>query len=91
MNLSKINITKYIAKKSLISEREGSKILEFFLHLVKSRAKSRPVKISGFGSFSLKKTPKRIGRNPKTKESYIIHSVQKIKFTPSCKLKKQIN
>jgi nucleoid DNA-binding protein len=50
-----------------------------------------PVKISGFGSFVYKTTPKRIGRNPNTNESYEIKAFKRLVFKPSSRLKKIIN
>jgi len=91
MNFSKNNIIKSVTKKSSVPALEASKILEFFLLLVKSEALSKSVKLSGFGSFSFKKTPKRIGRNPKTKDSYIIPEMNKLNFKPSTKIKGSIN
>ena len=91
MNLSKNNIIKKISKKSSISVIEGSKIFESFILLIKIKANSRLVKLSSFGSFSFKKTPKRIGRNPKTKDSYIIPELNKLNFKPSNKIKERIN
>ncbi len=91
MNFSKNNIINNITKKSRISALEGSKILESFILLIKSKAKSNTVKVSGFGSFSFKKTPNRLGRNPKTKESYIIPQLNKLNFKPSNKIKRDIN
>ena len=49
------------------------------------------VKLSRFGSFNFKKTPKRLGRNPKTKDSYIIPVLNKLNFKPSTKIKENIN
>jgi nucleoid DNA-binding protein len=50
-----------------------------------------PVKISGFGAFVYKTTPRRIGRNPKTNESYEIKAFKRFVFRPSNRLKKIIN
>ena len=91
MNFSKNNIIKNIAKESLVSADEASDILESFLLLIKSKAKLKSVKLSRFGSFSFKKTPKRLGRNPKTKDSYIIPVLNKLNFKPSNKIKENIN
>ena len=91
MNISKKDLVKNITKKSLIPLSEGSKILEVFLLLIKSKAKLGTVKMSGFGTFSFKKTPKRIGRNPKTQDSYIIPTMSKLNFKPSNKIKEKIN
>ena len=91
MNFSKTNIIKNISKKSLVSSVDAKSILESFLSLIKNKSKSRLVKLSGFGSFSFKKTPERLGRNPKTKDSYIIPEHNKLNFKPSNKIKENIN
>jgi|TARA_B110000495_G_C22464165_1_gene288539 integration host factor subunit alpha len=91
MNFSKNNLIKNIAKKSLVSSGEASGILESFLLLIKGKAKLKSVKLSRFGSFSFKKTPKRLGRNPKTQDSYIIPELNKLNFKPSNKIKEKLN
>ena len=91
MNFSKTNIIKNISKKSLVSAGDAKKILESFLSLIKNNSKLRSVKLSSFGSFSFKKTPKRLGRNPKTKDSYIIPEMIKLNFKPSNKIKENLN
>ena len=87
MAINKKNITQGLSKKFSISSVEASHILDFFVDNIKSEAILKKVKLSGFGSFSFKKTPKRVGRNPKTKESYIINERVKLNFKPSNKVK----
>ena len=91
MNFSKTSIIKNISKKSLVSSGDAASILESFLLLIKNKSKLRSVKLSGFGSFIFKKTPKRLGRNPKTKDSYIIAELNKLNFKPSNKIKEKLN
>tara|TARA_B100000767_G_scaffold266125_1_gene283084 strand:- start:348 stop:623 length:276 start_codon:yes stop_codon:yes gene_type:complete len=91
MNFSKKNIVKNMTTKSSFSSSEATKILESFLLLIKSKSKSRSVKLSSFGSFKYKQSPKRHGRNPKTKDSYIIPELNKLNFKPSHKIKEKIN
>ena len=91
MTIHKAAIIKNITKESLLSSLEASKLLEFFLSSIKDQSKKNSVKLSGFGSFSYKKTPSRIGRNPKTKDSYIIAESNKFNFKPSNKTKGKIN
>ena len=91
MNFSKNDIVKNISRKSLVSTAESKIILESFLSLIKNASKLRSVKLSSFGTFSFKKTPKRIGRNPKTKDSYIIPKLNKLNFKPSNKIKENLN
>jgi integration host factor subunit alpha len=91
MNINKAILVKNITIKSLISSYEASILLESFLLLIKNQVKKNPVKLSGFGTFSIKKTPKRIGRNPKNGDSYIIPELRKLKLSPSNKAKEKIN
>lgn len=91
MNLSKKNIIKNIHNETHLSSNEAANIVESFLLLIKTKSKLKTVKISSFGSFSFKKTPKRLGRNPKTMDSYIIPETFKLNFKPSNKIKEKIN
>lgn len=91
MSLTKNNISNNIKKNLPISASEALSLFESFLSLIKSQSKSKSLKLSGFGTFSLKKTPKRVGRNPKTQDSYIIPESKKLNFKASNKLKKQLN
>jgi len=91
MRITKKNIIKNINKEAAISIEDATILMESFLLLVKKRAKINKVKLSGFGTFCFKKTPKRIGRNPKTSDSYIIPELNKLNFKPSNILKDKIN
>ena len=62
----------------------------FFKTLTK-KYKNPKVKISGFGTFIKFYTKPRIGRNPKTKESFPIPSKEKVKFAPTKKTKNMLN
>ena len=91
MSITKKNIIKNLSKETAISIADATILLESFLLLVKKHAKTNKVKLSSFGSFCFKKTPKRIGRNPKTSDSYIIPILNKLNFKPSNILKDKIN
>ena len=91
MSVTKKDIIKNINKESLLTIADGTILLESFIQYIKKEAKSNKVKLSNFGTFSFKKTPKRIGRNPKTKDSYIISQLSKLNFKPSNKIKEKIN
>ena len=88
---NKANIAKEISKNTNISSKECISLIDKFLSAIKENAKSKEVKISNFGTFFFKKTVRRLGRNPKTKESYIIPPMNKLSFRPSNKLRKNIN
>ena len=91
MNLTKNNIVNKIKTNSSLPSNEALRMFESFLSLIKTQSKTKSLKLSGFGTFSFKKTPKRIGRNPKTQDSYIIPEIKKLNFKPSKKVKEQLN
>ena len=91
MSLGKKNIVKNIANESKSTISQSANLLDSFLSLVITKSKTKTVKLSGFGTFSMKKTPKRLGRNPKTLNSYIIPELNKLNFKPSQKLKEKLN
>ncbi len=92
MKLTKSLISKNISRETNISIKEAKSITGKFIELIKDKSnKNIKVKISGFGAFLFKRTPKRIGRNPKTKDSYIIHPRIKLSFRASNMLRKKLN
>lgn len=91
MSINKKNISKSISKDSSTSFETSSYLLDLFIELIKDKSNYHTVKLKNFGSFSFKKTPKRIGRNPKTKVSYIIPQLNKLNFKPSNKIKEKLN
>jgi len=91
MSFGKKDICKNISSKALISNDNSKKFFINFLNLVTSKSKSKIVKISNFGTFYTKNTPQRLGRNPKTKEEFIISKRSKLFFKPSNKIRSIIN
>ena len=91
MSFGKKDICNNISSKALISKDNSKEIFRSFLNLVTSKSKSRVIKISNFGTFYTKNTPQRLGRNPKTKEEFIISKRSKLFFKPSNKIRSIIN
>jgi nucleoid DNA-binding protein len=91
MSLGKKDIIKNISSKALISNEQSSLLLELFLNHIRSKSKSSIVKISGFGSFLYKRSPSRLGRNPKTKENFNIPAISKLHLRPSSRVKNILN
>tara|TARA_X000000368_G_C22980338_1_gene689621 strand:+ start:722 stop:1000 length:279 start_codon:yes stop_codon:yes gene_type:complete len=87
----KLSLAKKIANEFNFSLDDSKYFIDIFLSIISTKAKSNTVKISGFGTFSFNRTPERNGRNPKTKESYIIHPTTRLVFKPSNKVKKEFN
>jgi integration host factor subunit alpha len=91
MSFGKKDICNNISSKALISKDKSKDFFEAFLNLVSSKSKSKLIKISNFGTFYCKNTPQRLGRNPKTKEEFVISKRSKLFFKPSNKIRRIIN
>ena len=91
MSFSKKDIAKNISSNIGLSKAESSLLVNSFINIIKTKSKKSSLKIASFGTFSTKKTPERIGRNPKTKQEFIIFERSKLKFSASNKLRKLIN
>ena len=92
MTITKKHISKEVSKRIGVPEKDGIALLNQFLSLVKKNSKNNVVvKLSKFGTFQSKSTPKRQGRNPSTGVIFDINSFKKLSFRPSFRLKKIIN
>ena len=91
MSLSKRDISKNISFETQISNKESLKLVNAFIGLVSSESKEKIVKISKFGTFYTHTSPKRTGRNPKTKELFVISKRSKLSFKTSLIIKNLIN
>ena len=91
-NLTKKDIINSIYMQIGFSKKISENLLEDILNtLIENLINNKKVKISNFGTFSLRKKNKRIGRNPKTKESKIITDRNVVIFKPSKQFKRYIN
>lgn len=73
------------------TKKQAKEVVEtLFGSITKSLKKKDPVAISGFGTFKLKQTKARMGRNPKTGEAIQIPAKKKITFRASKDLKEAV-
>ncbi len=91
MSLTKRNIAKKISIELNRPITDSLEIVNSFVNLIKANSKNNKIKINKFGTFEYKKTPQRIGRNPKTKQEYKIKSFKRFVFSSAIELKKIIN
>ena len=90
-NLTKIDIVKELSKKTGYS-LELSKILINNLLIVSiSSIKKNKLNLKNIGTFRLINKSERIGRNPMTKENFVITSRKSISFIASKKLLSVVN
>jgi integration host factor subunit alpha len=75
-----------------LSRNESADLLEAVLQRMSTALESgESVKISGFGTFSVRQKGRRIGRNPKTGQEVPILPRRVLVFRPSQVLKARIN
>ena len=92
MSLAKKDLSQKL-KQILNLKMETTDLLvdEVFQSIKKSLRESKIVKLSGFGTFEVFQTKPRVGRNPKTMETFPIISRDKVKFSASTKAKSFLN
>ena len=90
MTVTKKNLVTNISKKLGLSQKDSLFFINSFFKSIIDNHK-QGINISNFGSFIYKKTPKRIGRNPKTLEEFEIKARKKLTFRPAEEIKKRIN
>ena len=91
MNITKKQLAHNISNKSRISLEDSKNLVNIFFSIQSKILKTQNIKISRFGTFYKKVTPKRIGRNPKTMEEYLIPKRTRISFKSSNIAKKILN
>ena len=86
--LTRADLVDALKREVGISRADSVLILEEVLdEITACPARGEPLKITGFATFSVRHTKKRIGRNPKTGEEAVILPRRVIKFRPSENLK----
>ena len=91
-NLTKKDITNSIYMQIGFSKKISEMLIDDILQIIlQNIIKQKKVKISKFGTFSLRKKKQRIGRNPKTNETKIISERNVILFKASKDFRNYIN
>ena len=91
-NLTKKNLINQIYMQLGFSKLISENLVNDFLSTVILNLKDeKKLKLSGFGTFSIRRKKSRVGRNPKTREPKIISSRDVVLFKPSKEFKEFIN
>ncbi len=92
INLTKKDLVNQIYMQLGFSKQVSENLINDFLSTIIFNIKNeKKLKLSKFGTFSIRQKKSRIGRNPKTKEAKIISSRNVVLFKPSKELKEFIN
>ena len=91
MSLGKKDIAKNVSSKAQISNSISLDLVGHFFKTIKLNSNYNIVKLSNFGSFEKRVTPQRVGRNPKTKQEFLISKRSKLFFKASSRVKSILN
>ena len=92
INLTKKDLVNLSYMQIGFSKQVSENLIEeFFYLLIRNLKKEKKLKLSKFGTFSIRQKKSRIGRNPKTKEEKKISERKVVLFKPSKEFKEFIN
>ena len=90
--ITRAQLSEAVYEEVGLSRSESADLVEAVLEeMVNALSDGETVKISSFGSFSIRQKSQRMGRNPKTGEEVPILPRKVIIFKPSHVLKNRIN
>ena len=90
--ITRADVAETIYEEIGLSRKDSNEILDMVLdEIVQELARGNDVKLSYFGTFSLRDKKARSGRNPKTGVEAVISSRRVISFKPSQTMRKIIN
>lgn len=92
INLTKKDLVNVVYMQVGFSKQISENLIEEFLSLIMLNLKEEKiVKLSKFGTFSIRSKKSRVGRNPKTKEKKEISKRNVVLFNPSKEFRNYIN
>ena len=92
INLTKKDLVNIVYMQIGFSKQISENLIEeFFSLIVHNLVQEKQIKISKFGTFSIRSKKSRIGRNPKTKEEKKITERDVVLFKPSKEFKEFVN
>src|ERR1700733_8017062 len=90
--VTRAQLSEAVYQEVGLSRNESAQLVENVLdEICNALVRGEMVKISSFGSFSVRRKGRRIGRNPKTGQEVPILPRQVLVFRPSHVLKNRIN
>ena len=90
--ITRADVAETIYEEIGLSRKDSNDILDMILdEIVKELSNGNDVKLSSFGTFSLRDKKERSGRNPKTGVEAVISSRRVISFKPSQTMRKIIS
>ena len=92
INLTKKDLVNLVYMQLGFSKKISESLIDDFLDIIEQNLKDeKRLKLSKFGTFSVREKKSRIGRNPKTKEEKTITKRNVVLFKPSKEFKEFVN
>jgi integration host factor subunit alpha len=92
INLTKKDLVNLIYMQLGFSKQISENLIDdFFYTITDNLYHEKILKLSKFGTFSIRQKKSRVGRNPKTKEEKIISERNVVLFKPSKEFKDFVN
>ena len=89
--LTRMDLGEAVFREVGLSRNESAQLVESVLdHISDALVKGEQVKISSFGTFSVRSKSARVGRNPKTGEEVPINPRRVLTFRPSHLMKDRV-
>ncbi len=89
--LTRMDLSEAIFREVGLSRNDSGQLVESVLdHMSDALVRGEQVKISSFGTFSVREKSARIGRNPKTGEEVPINPRRVLTFRPSHLMKDRV-
>lgn len=89
--LTRMDLSEAVFNEVGLSRNESAQLVERVLeHMSDALVRGEQVKISSFGTFSVREKSARIGRNPKTGEEVPINPRRVLTFRPSHLMKDRV-
>ena len=89
--LTRMDLSEAVFRELGLSRNESAQLVEQVLtHMSDALASGNSVKISSFGTFSVREKSARVGRNPKTGDEVPINPRRVLTFRPSHLMKDRV-
>ena len=90
-NITKIIIAKNLSLKTGFSISFSKKLIDDLILCITESIKKEKLNLKNLGTFKIINKKERKGRNPKTKEQFVITARKTIRFIPSKKISLELN
>ena len=90
-NYNKKNLSDFLSEKKGYSSLFSQKIVDDLIHAICQNLLLGDITLKNLGAFKIIQKNERLGRNPKTKKTYIINKRKSLSFTCSKSFLKTVN